>query len=229
MKPPVLTLFCIISFYCSSAHADYAKGCADPEYHRYIQDRFTYYENRNRRFLSDSLRDYKRSLTSSRNPYQVIGDLSRHLKYSAQFEPVSEVAAKIDRIFEHADELSIKQQIAGDAVDNFSGETHAVGIARAWIAYRQGEHELAFEELMKSIDVSDSAVLSSFGPDFEFIRHIYRDGYIAPVLAYINKTKVFWTGKRPDGLRYVWLKMIEAECKIQFDLVDTIKVLELGL
>ena len=60
---------------------------------------------------------------------------------------------------------------------------------------------------------------------------ILREGYshIEPVLAYINKTKAFWTGKRPDGLRYVWLKMIDAECKIQFDSVDTIKILELGL
>jgi hypothetical protein len=213
----------------SSAYAYYAVGCDDPEYHHYIKQQFAHFETKNRRLLADTLRDYERSLATSKNPYQVIGDLSRHLKYSAQFEPINTVIAKIDRIFKHADELSVEQQIAGDAIDSFSGETHSVGIARAWLAYRQDDHELAFVELSKSIEVSGSAVLSSFGPDFDFIRHIYHDGHIEPVVAYINKTEEFWTGRRPDGLRYVWLKMIKAECKIQFNFVDTIKALELGL
>jgi hypothetical protein len=213
----------------STAHAGYALGCDDPEYHQYIKEQFAHFETKNRRLLSDTLRDYERSLATSKNPYQVIGDLSRHLKYSAQFEPINKVTAKIDRIFEHADGLSVEQQIAGHVVDSFSSETHSVGIARAWIAYRQDKHELAFAELLKSIEVSGSAVLSSFGPDFELIRHIYCDGHIEPVVAYINKTEEFWTGRCPDGLRYMWNKMIKAECKIQFDFVDTIKALELGL
>jgi hypothetical protein len=213
----------------STAHAYYVLGCDDPEYHQYIEEQFAHVETKNQRLLADTLRDYERSLATSKNPYQVIGDLSRHLKYSAQFEPINKVSAKIDRIFEHADGLTVEQQIAGDVIDSFSSETHSVGIARAWIAYRQDKHELAFAELLKSIEVSDSAVLSAFGPDFELIRHIYRDGHIEPVIAYINKTEDFWTGRRPDGLRYVWLKMIKAECKIQFDFVDTINALELGL
>lgn len=213
----------------STAHADYALGCGDPEYHQYIKERFAHFETKNRRSLAYTLRDYELSLATKKHPFQVIGDLSRHLKYSAQFEPINEVNAKIDRIFEHANALSVKQQIAGDVFDRFSSETHSVGIARAWIAYRQGNHDLAFEELLKSLEVTESAVLSSFGPDLELIRHIYRDGHIAPVVTYINKTKEFWIGRRPDGLRYVWLEMIKAECKVQFDFVDTIKALELGL
>jgi hypothetical protein len=213
----------------STARADYGLGCDDPEYHQYIKERFAHFETKNRRSLAYTLRDYERSLATSKNPYQVIGDLSRHLKYSAQFEAINMVNAKIDRIFEHANKLSVEQQIAGDMFDSFSSEKHSVGIARAWIAYRQGKHEVAFEELLKSIEVSGSAVLSSFGPDFELIRHIYRDGHLVPVVAYIKKTEEFWTGRRPDGLRYVWLEMIKAECKVQFDFVDTIKALELGL
>lgn len=81
---------------------------------------------------------------------------------------------------------------------------------------------------MKSIEVNGSAVLSAFGPDFELVRQMYRDGHIAPVVDYIKKTKEFWTGKRPDHLRYVWLKMIQSGCQIQFDSIDTIKALELG-
>jgi len=220
---------CISTILNSTVHAYYALGCDDPEYHQDIKEQFAHFETKNRRLLADTLRDYERSLATNKNPYQVIGDLSRHLKYSAQFDPINKVTAKIDLIFEHADGLSVEQQIAGDAIDSFSSETHSVGIARAWIAYRQDKHELAFAELLKSIEVSDSAVLSSFGPDFQLIRHIYRDGHIEPVVAYINKTEEFWTGRRPDGLRYVWLKMIKAECKIQFDFVDTINALELGL
>jgi len=229
IKPLVAILMCISTILNSTVHAYYALGCDDPEYHQDIKEQFAHFETKNRRLLADTLRDYERSLATNKNPYQVIGDLSRHLKYSAQFDPINKVTAKIDRIFEHADRLSVEQQIAGDAIDSFSSETHSVGIARAWIAYRQDKHELAFAELLKSIEVSDSAVLSSFGPDFQLIRHIYRDGHIEPVVAYINKTEEFWTGRRPDGLRYVWLKMIKAECKIQFDFVDTINALELGL
>lgn len=229
IKPLVAILVFMSIILNSTAHADYALGCHDPEYHQYIKVRFTHLETKNQRLLTDTLQDYGRSLTTSKNPYQVIGDLSRHLKYSAQFEPIDMVNAKIDRIFEHADELSVEQQIAGDVLDSFSSETHSVGIARAWIAYRQGLHEMAFEELLKSIEVSGSAVLSSFGPDFELIRHIYRDGHVEPVVAYINKTEEFWTGRHADGLRYVWLEMIKAECEIQFDSVDTVKALELGL
>jgi len=229
IKSLVAVLMCISTILSSSAHAYYALGCEDPEYHQYIEKQFAHFETQNRRLLVDTLRDYERSLATSKNPYQVISDLSRHLKYSAQFDPIHEVSAKIKRIFEHADELSVEQQIAGDVYDSFSSETHSVGIARAWIAYRQDNHDLAFAELLKSIELSGSAVLNSFGPDFELIRHIYRDGHVEPVVAYINKTEEFWTGRRPDGLRYVWLKMIKAECKIQFDFVDTLNALELGL
>jgi hypothetical protein len=229
IKPLVAMLMYLSTTINSSAYAFYALGCEDPTYHQYIKEQFTHFDKKNRRLLTSTLRDYDRSLATKKNPYQVISDLSRHLTYSAQFDPINEVIAKIERIFEHADELSAEQQIAGDVIDNFSSETHSVGIARAWLAYRQGEHELAFVELLKSIEVSGSAVLRSFGPDFEFIRHIYRDGHIEPVVAYINKTEDFWTGRRPDGLRYVWLKMIKGDCKIQFNFVDTIKALELGL
>lgn len=229
MKFFVALFICIVAMLNVHVHADYALGCKDPEYHRYIENRFAYFDAKNRRLLAETLRDYELSLATSKNPYRVIGDLSRHLKYSAQFDPIELVNAKIDRIFEHSDALSVKQKIAGDVFDRFSSETHSVGIARAWIAYRQGNQELAFEELLASIEVSNSAVLGSFGPDFELVREMYRDGYLDPVIAYINKTEEFWFGKRPDGLRYVWLKMIEAECKIQFDSVDSMKVLELGL
>jgi hypothetical protein len=229
IKPVVAIFMCVSILLNSSAHAKYALGCEDPEYHQYIKEQFADFETKNRRFLVYSLRDYERSLATSTNPYKVISDLSRHLKYSAQFDSIDKVTAKIDRIFEHANALSVEQQIAGDVFDSFSSETHSVGIARAWIAYRQDKHEVAFAELLKSIEVNGSAVLSSFGPDFDLIRRIYHDGHIEPVVAYIKKTEDFWTGRRPDGLRYVWLKMIKAECKIQFDFVDTINALKLGL
>lgn len=228
-KPLIAILVFTCTLFNPSAHADYALGCDDPEYHQYIAKRSAYFETKNRRLFADTLSDYERSLATSNNPYEVIGDLSRHLKYSAQFEDIDMVNSKIDRIFDHADALSAEQQIAGSVFDSFSNETHSVGIARAWIAYRQGKHEEAFKALLASIEVRGSAVLSSFGPDFEFIRQIYQDGHVEPVIDYLNSTEQFWTGKRPDGLRYVWRKMMKAECKLQFDSVDTMKALELGL
>ena len=206
-----------------------ATGCTDPKYKQFVEERLDYFERKNKRMLKRTQRDYERSSQASSNPYQVIGDLSRHLIYSAQFEPVKTVNAKIDLMFQHGERLSRDQQIAGNVFDNFSTEAHFVGIARAWVAYRQGRNQEAFNELLTSIDVSNSAVLESFGPDFTFIRRIYRDGYTKPVVAYINKTKDFWTGKRADALRFAWLTMIEQGCAIQFDSLDTIKFSELGL
>ena len=229
MKNVIWVVASIIVLTSAGVRADYEQGCDDPAYHQFIASRYAYYEAKNRRLLVDTWRDYQRSLAISDNPFQIIGDLSRHLKYSAQFDPVSEVEAKIDRVFEHADALSVNQQIAGDVFDSFSSEKHAVGIAQAWLAYRKGNPDEAFDALLKSIEAGDAAVLSSFGPDWNFVRQIYRDGHIAPVIAYINKTKAFWTGPRPDRLRYVWRAMINAECEIQFDFFDTIKVLELRL
>lgn len=209
--------------------AEYAQGCADPSYQQYVDERLSQFEARNRRLLERTYRDYEISLATSSNPYLVIADLSRHVKYSAQFEPIEEVITKIDRIFEHSNQLTLAQQIAGDVLDGFSSETHAVGVARAWLAYRQGRPENAFVELMKSIDVKGSAVLSSFGPDFDFVRQIYADGHTQTVIDYIKKTETFWAGSRPDELRTVWLKMIEKDCKILFDSFDTIKARDLGI
>ncbi|WP_032095974.1 MULTISPECIES: hypothetical protein [unclassified Alteromonas] len=206
-----------------------ATGCNDPKYKQFVEERLDYFERKNKRMLNRTQRDYERSSQANSNPYQVIGDLSRHLIYSAQFESVPTVNAKIDLMFQHGERLSRDQQIAGNVFDNFSTEAHFVGIARAWVAYRQGRNQEAFNELLTSIDVSNSAVMESFGPDFTFIRRIYRDGHTKPVVAYINKTKDFWTGKRADALRFAWLTMIEQGCAIQFDSLDTIKFAELGL
>ena len=161
--------------------------------------------------------------------YLVIFNLSRHIKYSAQFEPIETVKLKIGRAFEHAKEMSREQQIAGDVYDGFSTENHYIDIARAWIAYREGDINGVSAELHNAINDVDSALLGAFGPDFDLVRQLYRDGYIEQVVAYIKKTESFWTGKRPDALRSAWLDMIEAGCKIQFDSVDVIKAEQLGV
>ena len=214
---------------CVSARADYEEGCDDPGYQKFMQERYASFEAKNRRLLDETWQNYERSLAADDNAFRTISDLSQHLKFSAQFDPVDEVKAKINTVFSHVDALSVRQQIAGDVFDSFGSEKHAVGIAQAWLAYRQGKQESAFDYLLKSIESGNSAVLDSFGPDFSLIRQIYRDGHTAPVIAYINKTRQFWKGERPDNLRYVWLQMIDAGCPVQFDFYDTIKVKELGL
>lgn len=220
---PALALF-------EKAHVEkQTKSCNDPKYIQFVEERLDYFEQKNKRLLNSTWQDYERSNQANSNPYQVIGDLSRHLIYSAQLEPVQIVNAKINLMFQHGERLSRDQQIAGNVFDNFSKEAHFVGIARAWVAYRQGLDQEAFNELLTSIDVSNSAVLESFGPDLTFIRGIYRDGHTQPVVAYLNKTKGFWIGKRADALRFARLTMIEKGCAIQFDSLDAIKFAELGL
>lgn len=211
------------------SHANYLQGCDDAEYLEYIEQRFTYLESRNRRLLNDTLQDYQRSLSNNSNPYQVLNNLSRHIKYSAQFEPIEIAKSKIERAFDYANKMSTEQQIAGDVYDGFGSENHYVDIARAWIAYREGKNQEAFNALHNSISDIDSALLSAFGPDFDLVRQLYSDGYIEPVVAYIKKTESLWTGKRPDALRSAWLSMIKAGCKIQFDSIDTIKAEQLGV
>ncbi|WP_414828379.1 hypothetical protein [Alteromonas sp. H39] len=229
MKKILFIFFSIGITLSFKGHAAYLQGCEDPEYHQYIEQRFEYFESRNRRLLNDTLRDYQLSLSTNGSVYQVITNLSRHIKYSAQFEPVETVKLKIDRAFSHAREMSREQQIAGEVYDGFSTENHYIAIARAWIAYREGDFDRVSEALHDAIDDVDSALLDTFGPDFDLVRQLYRDGYIEPVVAYIKKTESFWTGKRPDALRKAWLDMIDAGCKIQFDSVDVIKAEQLGV
>ncbi|RPJ66121.1 hypothetical protein DRW07_13970 [Alteromonas sediminis] len=213
----------------NNVYAYYAQGCEDPAYHQYIEKRLADIEARDQRRLGSTLRDYTLSASANDNPYKIIADLSRHIKYSAQFEPIATVKLKIARVFEYADTLSTSQQIAGDVYDGFSSETHNVGIARAWIAYRQGDLTKAFEALLAAIDIKASPLLSAFGPDLSLIRQLYKDGHVTPVVTYIKKTQQFWQGKQPEKLRRAWLAMIEAECKIQFDSIDTVKANALGL
>ena len=224
-------LFChpFINVSAFASDTEYVGGCEDPLYHDYIESQFKNYVATNKRLYEQSLRDYERSLSTGNNPYQVINELSRHLKYSGQLDPIEMVQSKITKIFEHADELSIEAQIAGDAFDNFSTETHAVDIARAWVAYREGKNELAFDTLLQSIERDQSEILRTFGPDFELVRQLYSDGHAAPVIAYINKTKTFWKGERQNKLRFVWQEMINAKCKVQFTSDDALQFLKLGL
>ena len=219
----------LITTLSKQSHADYLQGCDDPEYLEYIDQRFTYLDSRSRRLLNDTLQDYQLSLSNHSNPYKVLNVLSRHIKYSAQFEPIEIAEFKIERAFDVANKMSIEQQIAGDVYDGFSSENHSVDIARAWIAYRKGDLKKAFNALHNSINDIDSAFLSAFGPDFDLVRQLYNDGFVEPVVAYIKKTELFWIGKRPNTLRSAWLNMIKAGCKIQFDSIDTIKAKQLGL
>jgi hypothetical protein len=219
----------VINIWHPTAFADYKLGCGDPEYHQYIEQRFTYFEASNRRMARETLRNYNNSLQTSTNPYRIISDLSRHLKYSAQFDSLEDVQLKINQLLAHGDNLRVDQQIAGSIFDNFSNENHSLGIARAWLAYRQGDTKVAFEELLASIEIGDSAVMSSFGPDINLIRYLYYDGHVEPVLAYLTQTEAFWTGREANNLRYIWRAMIKANCKVQFQSFDTIKALELGL
>ena len=213
----------------SQVFGDYARGCLDPKYQQYLNKRFAHFNDVNKRLLKETLFDYQNNLKNSTNPFRAISDLSRHLKYSAQLDPIDIAQKKVELLLDYGDNLRVDQQVAVSIFDNFSDENHAIGIARAWLAYRQGDAKTAFSEMLTSIENADSAVMSSFGPDIYFIRQIYQDGHTKPVLAYLEKTEAFWRGKDADNMRYIWRAMIAANCGIAFESLDAFKALELGL
>ena len=227
MKLSVITLLLILL--SLQVSADYKLGCADPDYDQYMVSRYAYFASSSGRLYSQTLTDYKSSARNKTNPFRAISDLSRHLKYSAQFDPIDVVQINIERLLTHGDNLRVDQKVTVSIFDGFSDEDHAIGIARAWVAYRQGDTKTAFSELLASVDGVDSAILSSFGPDIYFVRHILRDGYIEPVLDYLKLSEQFWVGENPDNMRYIWRTMINNNCAVAFESFDAIKALELGL
>lgn len=213
----------------SVGYADYEMGCDDPSYHAYIKQQLAKSDTKNKQLYSETLFDYNRSKSSTSNPYRRISDLARHLTYSAQYDSIEKVEANIAELLNLGASLQVDQQIAAATLDGFSYENHVVGIARAWVAYRQGDQQTAFNELLSSLEINNSSLMSAFGPDLYFVRHIYTDGHSEPVLSYLEKTEQFWTGKKADDMRYVWRTMINANCKLQFQFFDSIKALELGI
>ncbi len=219
----------LLSLFSFSSFSAYPEGCEDPAYIKYIDARDAQFNIENRRTYAETKVVYETSEQLSTNQYKIISDLSRHLKYSAQFDPIPIVEDKINRLFELAERLPSDERIAAKAFDNFSNENHSVGIARAWIAYRQNKYDEAFTELIDSVELNNSALMASFGPDFDFIRHIYSEGHVKPVLQYIEKTESFWEGPMPDSMRRAWRAMIQADCPIQFQSIDRMKARQLGL
>lgn len=224
-----LVFLIVLSTSLEPSYAAYSQGCQDPEYQQFMQEQLAHIKSTNKRRYQRTLREYEQSLQNNNNPYQSLSRLTRHLPYSGEFDDLETLNTKIELLFDHANTLRLDQRIAASAIDNFSTENHAVMIARAWLAYRQGDINVAFDALQSSVELDDSALMGVFGPDVSFIRQIYQDGHTEPVLIYLTKTEQFWKGKTADRLRITWRKMIAANCKIQFDSFDIIKVEELGL
>ncbi len=225
-----ITIIVLVAILLSpQLRADYKLGCDDPDYAQYMVSRYAYFTSSSKRSYSRTLAQYKSTAENNTNPFRAISDLSRHLKYSAQFDPVDIVQTKIERLLDLGDKLRLDQKVAVSIFDGFSDEDHAIAIARAWIAYRQGDTKTAFAELLASVDGADSATLSSFGPDIYFIRHILKDGHTEPVLNYLKLSEQFWSGENPDNMRYIWRTMINNNCAVAFESLDAIKALELGL
>lgn len=230
MEKRLFKIICVAIILSSPiTYAKYELGCDDPDYHQYVVNQSAFYDENNRRLFSRSQREYQTSLEFSSNPYRAISDLSRHLRYSAQYDPINTVKFKIDTLLDLAENLRTDQKLAASVFDNFSSENHSVAIARAWVAYRQGNNEIAFDELIASTELGDSVLMSSFGPDFMFARQIYADGHVQPIVNYLKASESFWNGEKADELRDAWRTMIKAECKVLFQTFDNIKVIELGL
>lgn len=210
------------------ANNTYPLGCQDPAYHSYLDKRFAHLERTNHRGFKNSLRNYEDSIDAG-NEYFTISELARHLIHSAPIDDVDVVNVKIALLLEHIDALPLSKRVAGYVFSGFDDEKHAVFIARAWVAYRQGNNALAFDHLDDALEVSATPVLSAFGPDFGFVRQIYQDGHVEPVLSYLTKSEAIWQNPRADDMRYVWRELIEAQCPLEFGFYDTTEALKLGL
>ncbi len=215
------------------SHAMYVQGCEDPQYHAHINSRFATFAQNNKRMYTQTLRDYERieqtDSATRDNAFQRISALTRHLTYSAQLDPIQEVGLKIDALLSYSESLSMEKRIAGLVLDEFSSENHAINMARAWIAYRQGDLDATQDSLMASLDIKDPLLLSAFGPDFSLVRHLYKDGHIDIVKAFINKTKTFWLTSEANRLRFIWGQMMILHCPIQFESNDIVQALNLGI
>ncbi len=215
------------------SHAMYVQGCEDPQYHAHINSRFATFAQNNKRMYTQTLRDYERieqtDSATRDNAFQRISALTRHLTYSAQLDPIQEVGLKIDALLSYSESFSMEKRIAGLVLDEFSSENHAINMARAWIAYRQGDLDATQDSLMASLDIKDPLLLSAFGPDFSLVRHLYKDGHIDIVKAFINKTKTFWLTSEANRLRFIWGQMMILHCPIQFESNDIVQALNLGI
>lgn len=215
------------------SHAMYVQGCQDPKYHAYINSQFATFAQNNKHMYTQTLREYQRieqiDSATRDNTFLRISALTRHLTYSAQLDPIEEVGLKIDALLSYSEALSMEKRIAGLVLDEFSSENHAINMARAWIAYRQGDIDATQDSLMASLDIKDPLLLSAFGPDFSLVRHLYKDGYIDIVKAFINKTKTFWLTSEANRLRFIWRQMMILHCPIQFESSDIVQALNLGI
>ncbi len=222
-------LLIITSCLSIPVNAMYIQGCADPNYLTYMEKRFAFFAQNNQRMYSQTLREYQRTSALPDSTFERISALTRHLKYSAQLDPIDEVEQKIADLFQYSEAMSMEKRIAGFVLDEFSSENHAINMAKAWVAYRQGDIETTEQALMAALDVKEPLLLSAFGPDFSLVRQLYQDGYVDMVKAYIQKTRQFWRGKSADELRFVWRQMMILQCPIQFESTDIVKAISLGL
>ena len=92
---------------------------------------------------------------------RLLSALSSHLKYSAQLHPTAKINQKIAELLQYSEAMSMEKLIAGFVFDEFSSENHAINMAKAWVAYHQGTIEATEQELMASLDVKDSMLLSA--------------------------------------------------------------------
>lgn len=226
-------LLLFLAIISTQSYAVYPNGCQDPKYQAYIDKRFAFFAQNNQRMYDQTLREYQRidqtDSATRDHTFQRISALTRHLTYSAQLDPIEQVRQKIGALLNYSESLSMEKRIAGQVLDEFSSENHAINMARAWIAYRQGDMDATQASLMASLDIKDPMLLSAFGPDFSLVRHLYKDGHIDIVKAFINQTKTFWQTSDANRLRFIWGQMMILQCQIQFESSDIVQALNLGI
>lgn len=126
-------------------------------------------------------------------------------------DPVSMALAKA---YLDADDLSEARHFAHATLDAEDEESPRGAVVFSMndvlgkVALAEGDLDLASRYLLASATTTGSAVLGSFGPDFDLAHDLLIAGRRAVVLAFLEDCKAFWTSGQDELV--AWIATIEA-------------------
>jgi hypothetical protein len=88
---------------------------------------------------------------------------------------------------------------------NYGNAVHLGHTVLGLLALREGDVDLAADELRKSGDTPGSPQLNTFGPTMQLAKELLQAGHIAPVLSYLKQCRGFWR------MGSTWLDLWESE------------------
>jgi hypothetical protein len=75
---------------------------------------------------------------------------------------------------------------------NYGNAIHLGHTVLGLLALREGDVNVAIEELRKSGETPGSPQLNTFGPTMQLAKELLKAGHTAPVLGYLKQCRSFW-------------------------------------